>query len=256
VRNVVIVTSLVELSAGELAFCAVVLLVASYIRGYSGFGFSAVLVAGATFVIEPVAAVPLALTFEVLASLAQGPSIWHEIRWPDFRLLLAAAIVGNPIGLVILTTVDSDVLRGVTLAVLLALTAGLLVNHSARVHPTPLLVFSVGVVAGVVNGATAMAGLVLVLAMSMAAISAAETRATLIAYFFASNLVVIVGLFVAGELTDELFWRVLLGIPLLVAGIVAGSLRFRSTSETAFRRVALWLLAAIAIVGLGSLLLA
>ena len=58
-RNVVIVTSLVELSAGELAFCAVVLLVASYIRGYSGFGFSAVLVAGATFVIEPVAAVPL-----------------------------------------------------------------------------------------------------------------------------------------------------------------------------------------------------
>ena len=70
------------------------------------------LVAGATFVIEPVAAVPPALTFKVLASLAQGPSIWREIRWPDFRLLLAAAIVGNPIGLVILTTVDSDVLRG------------------------------------------------------------------------------------------------------------------------------------------------
>lgn len=107
-----IVTSLVELSAGELAFCAAALLVASYICGYSGFGFSTALVAGATFVIEPVAAVPPALTFKVLASLAQGPSIWREIRWPDFRLLLAAAIVGNPIGLVILTTVDSDVLRG------------------------------------------------------------------------------------------------------------------------------------------------
>ena len=245
-----IVTSLVELSAGELAFCAAALLVASYICGYSGFGFSTALVAGATFVIEPVAAVPPALTFKVLASLAQGPSIWREIRWPDFRLLLAAAIVGNPIGLVILTTVDSDVLRGVTLAVLLALTAELLVNHSARVHPTPLLVFSVGVVAGVVNGATAMAGLVL--ALSMAAISAAETRATLFAYFFASNLIVIVGLFVAGGLTDELFWRVLVGIPLLVAG----SLRFRSTSETAFRCATLRLLAAIAIVGLGGLLLA
>jgi hypothetical protein len=31
---------------------------------------------------------------------------------------------------------------------------------------------------------------------------------------------------------------------------------FRSTSETAFRRVTLWLLATIAIVGLGRLLLA
>ncbi len=251
-----VVTLLVELSAGEVAFGGVVLLVASYIRGYSGFGFSAVLVVGATFVIEPAAAVPLALTFEVLASLVQGPSIRHEIRWPDFRLLLLAAIVGNPIGVVILTTVDSEVLRGVTLAVLLTLTTGLLVNHSAQVHPTPWLVFGVGVVAGVVNGATAMAGLVLVLAMSMAAISAAETRATLVAYFFASDLVVIAALFVASELNDELFWRVLFGIPLLVAGIVAGSLTFRSSSEAAFRRVTLWLLASIAIVGLGRLFLA
>ena len=250
------VTSLVELSTGELVFGAAVLLVAAYIRGYSGFGFSAVLVAAATFVIEPAAAVPLALTFEVLASVVQGPSIWREIRWPDFRLLLIAAVIGNPIGVVILTTVDGDVLRAITLAVLLALTAGLLVRHSAQVQPKPILVFGVGVLAGVVNGATAMAGLVLVLAMSMAAISATQTRATLIAYFFASDLVVIAALLVAGELTDELLWRVLFGIPLLIVGVAAGSLTFRSSSEAAFRRVTLWLLGTIAIVGLGRLLLA
>jgi uncharacterized membrane protein YfcA len=170
-------------------------------------------------------------------------------------VLLVAAIVGNPIGVLILTTVDADVPRGVTLAVLLTLTAGLLVHHSAQVQPTPSRVFLVGVVAGVVNGATAMSGLVLVLAMSMAAISAAEMRATLVAYFFASNLVVIAVLLAAGELTNELFWRALLGIPLLIVGIVAGSLTFRSSSDAAFRRVTLWLLATIGFVGLGRLLL-
>lgn len=250
------VTSLVELSTGDLVFGALVVLLASYIRGYSGFGFSAVLVAGMTFVIEPAAAVPLAITFEVVASLVQGHSVRHEIRWADFRVLLVAAVVGNPLGVVVLTTVDGDVLRGLTLTTLLLLTASLLVRHSTRVEPTSALVFAVGVVAGVVNGATAMSGLVLVLAMSMAVISAAETRATLVAYFFASDLVVLAALFVTGDLHDELFWRVLFGLPLLVIGIVAGSLTFRASSEAAFRRLTLLLLGTIAIVGLGRLALA
>ena len=246
---------LVELSAGELTFGAIVLLVAAFIRGYSGFGFSAVLVAGTTFVIEPAAAVPLAITFEVLASVVQGRSIRHEIRWPDFRILLLSAVIGNPIGVLILTSVDGDVVRALTLAILLILTGGLLVNQTRRVKPTPVFVLAVGVVAGVVNGATAMSGLVLVLAMSMAAITAAETRATLIAYFFASDLVVLAALLVARELDDELFWRVLFGLPVLIAGVAAGSFTFRAGNEAAFRRITLWLLATIAIVGLGRLLL-
>ena len=254
-RNVATVTMLVELSTGELAFCGFVLLLASFIRGFSGFGFSAVFVAGATFVIEPSAAVPLAIAYEVLASIVQGHSVRHEIRWADFRILLVAAIIGNPIGVLVLTTVDGDVLRAITLATLLLLTVGLLAGHSARIEPTPTLVFTVGVIAGVVNGATAMSGLVLVLAMSVAAISAAETRGTLVAYFFASNLVVLTTLLVVGELHDELFWRMLFGIPLLVIGIVAGSLTFRASSDAAFRRLTLVVLAAIAIVGLGRLAL-
>ena len=245
---------LVELSAGELAFSATVLLVAAYIRGYSGFGFSAVLVAGATFVIEPAAAVPLAITFEVLASVVQGRSIRREIRWADFRILLLAAIIGNPVGVLILTSVDGDVVRGLTLALLLTLTGGLLMNQTRRFEPTPVAVFVVGVVAGIVNGATAMSGLVLVLAMSIAAVTAAETRATLIAYFFASDLVVLTALVVADELDDELFWRVLFGLPVLIAGVAAGSFTFRASNEAAFRRVTLWLLVAISLAGLGRLL--
>ena len=249
--------ALVELSTGELAFGAIVLLLAAFIRGYSGFGFSAVLVAGATFVVEPAAAVPLAITFEVFASLIQVRSVRDEVRWHDFRLLFLAAIVGNPVGILILTTVDADRVRALTLGVLLVLTIGLLSGRNSPlsgVQPTPLMVFAVGVVAGVVNGATALSGLVLVLAMAMAAIPAAGMRATLVVYFFASNLVVIGLLAIGGELSDELFWRVLFGIPLLVVGVFAGSKAFRAASDVEFRRVTLWLLVAISLAGLGRLL--
>jgi uncharacterized membrane protein YfcA len=243
-----------ELSAAEAIFAACVLGIASFIRGNTGFGFSAVLVAGLAFVVEPVAAVPLAITFEVAASILQSRSVRHEIRWKDFWTLLIAAVIGNPVGVLILTTVDGDVLRGATFGVLFALSLMLLFKRTARLEPTTALVFGVGVVAGVVNGATAMSGLVLVLAMSFIVISAAEMRATLVAYFFASDLVVLVVLSVRGVLPDELFSRVTLGLPLLAAGVLVGSRAFRSATDASFRRNTLRLLCTISVVGIARLI--
>jgi uncharacterized membrane protein YfcA len=134
--------------------------IALFIRGDSGFGFSAMLVAGLAFVVEPLAAVPLAIAFEVAASIVQGRSIRHEIRWKDFWTLRVAAIIGNPLGVLILTTVDGDRLRGATFGVLFVLSLMLLFKRTARLEPTTDLVFGVGVVASVVDGVTAMSGLV------------------------------------------------------------------------------------------------
>ncbi|MFV2038644.1 MAG: sulfite exporter TauE/SafE family protein [Acidimicrobiales bacterium] len=242
--------SSLDLGAGEALFAAGVLFLAAYVRGYSGFGFSAVLVAGMTFIVEPLAAVPLAIAFEVVASMVQGRSVWHEIRWPDFWVLLAAAVVGNPIGVWILTTVDPDVLRGITLVVLLLLSVGMLVGHEGTIVPTTTAFFVVGTVAGVVNGATALSGLVLVLAMTFMVISPGEMRATLVAYFFASDLVVLGILWARDEITDELIWRVIAGLPLLAIGIAVGSRAFRGSSPESFRRNTLGLLVAISVVGL------
>lgn len=242
--------SSLDLSAGEAIFAAVVLVLASYVRGYSGFGFSAVLVAGLTFIVDPLAAVPLAIAFEVVASMVQAPSVWHHIRWHDFRVLLLAAVVGNPLGVWILTTADPDVLRAVTLVGLLLLSVALLVGHRAAIAPTTLAFFVVGTLAGVVNGATALSGLVLVLAMTFMTISPGEMRATLIAYFFASDLVVLGLLYTQDEITRALLWRVIIGMPLLAVGIAVGSQAFRGSSPESFRRNTLGLLVAISVVGL------
>ena len=241
---------ILDLSTGELVLAIAVLASASFIRGYSGFGFSAVLVAGLSFVVDPIEAVPLAIGFEVLASVLQARSVRYEIRWPDFRLLLIAAVIGNPIGVIILTTVDAEVLRAATFGVLLVLSGALLIRRAARIEATILAVFTVGVVAGVVNGATAMSGLVLVLAMSFIAISAAEIRATLVAYFFASDLLVIGLLAVRGDIDEILVWRIIAGLPILAGGIALGSRWFRRSTEAAFRTVTLGLLIAISMIGL------
>jgi len=78
----------------------------------------------------------------------------------------------------------------------------------------------------------------------------AEMRATLVAYFFASDLVVLIVLGARGKLPDELFWRVLLGLPVLIVGVIVGSRVFRSATEESFRKNTLRLLCAISVVGI------
>jgi len=247
---------LIDFSLWEVLAAVVVLFGASVVRGYSGFGFSAVLVAGLAFFVDPIDAVPLAIGLEVLASIVQGSSVWNDIDWPRLWVLLAAAVVGNPIGVELLTSVDADVLRGSTFIILAVLTVGLLANRTTAMTATPLIVFGVGVLAGVVNGATAMSGLVLVLAMTALSVAPAEMRGTLVAYFFASDLVVMVLLWWRGELSDVYAWRLALAIPVMAAGVMVGSRMFRGASVESFRRSTLYLLLAISVVGLARLLIA
>lgn len=240
-----------DLSILDVAFAATVVLAASIIRGYSGFGFSAVLVAGLAFIIDPIEAVPLAIGLEVLASIVQGKSVWTDIEWRRCGVLLVAAVIGNPIGVWILTTVDADPLRAATFILLTLLTLGLLLGKTVDVTATLGVFFLVGIVAGVVNGATAMSGLVLVLFMTVLKVAPAEMRGTLVAYFFASDIAVL-GLLVWRDELDTIYaWRILLSVPIMIIGVVIGDKAFDGASVESFRRTTLYILLAISIVGLG-----
>jgi len=239
-----------DLTVGESLFAAVVVLAAAYIRGLTGFALSAVLVAGMSFVIDPVEAVTLALAYEVAGSTIQGRSVWSDIKWRHLWVLIAAALIGNPVGVAILTTVDPDLLRAATFSVLAVVSLTLLLRHRATIAPTLPLFFAIGVAAGVVNGATALSGLVIVMAMSFMTISPVAMRSTLIAYFFISDIAVLGLLGARGDIPGTAVARLALGLPLLAAGIFVGSSTFDKTPPERFRRITLGLLIVISAVGL------
>jgi len=248
-----VIGSGIGLSTPESAFAAIVVLLAAYIRGLTGFALSAVLIAGLSFIIDPVEAVQLALAMEVVGSVIQVPSVWSEIKWAHLWVLVAAALLGNPVGVAILTSVDPDVLRASTFGVLAVVSLALLLKHKSTVEPTLRLFFLIGVVAGVINGATALSGLVIVLAMSFMTITPAAMRSTLIAYFFISDIAVLGLIGVRGDISDHATTRVALALPLLAVGIFIGSSTFDKTPPDRFRRITLGLLITISTVGLARL---
>ena len=70
-----------DLDVAAFAVLAIGLLVAAFSRGYSGFGFSALLVASGSLVTDPIKIVPLAIMLEVTASVIQAAGVWRDIDW-------------------------------------------------------------------------------------------------------------------------------------------------------------------------------
>ena len=69
------------LSPGMLLYALSAILLAAVIRGYSGFGFSALTVTSLSLILPPAEVVPTAFLLEIAASMFMLPMVWRSIDW-------------------------------------------------------------------------------------------------------------------------------------------------------------------------------
>lgn len=246
------------LLAGSVVFTAAIL------RGYSGFGFSTILMAGLIFWLPASQIVPMSIALEILASLGQSRSVLRDVDRRALWLLLLAGLIGNPLGVALLGYVSDDSMRlGVHFLILGAVL--MLLLRPLRPHtPTAALLSLAGFIAGVANGATAMSGLVLGLFFSTTAISSRAMRATMIAYFFFTDIWAGGLLALSGHYSAQTLWHIAAALPILGVGVWLGGRRFARAAEAGgtqavvheqkFRRAVLWLLLALCLIGLAQTL--
>ncbi|MBS9718082.1 TSUP family transporter [Pseudohalocynthiibacter aestuariivivens] len=241
---------LLGLSITDLVWCGTVLFVASYIRGYSGFGFTAVLMSGLTISLPIIEIVPLSIALELAASSGQARGIFSDIRWKQLSILLTAGFVGTPIGVYLLGILPEDPLRISVLAFIFISSFYLIFSHK-RLRTLPSLVHGlVGFAIGIANGATALSGLVLALFFSLTDEKATRMRATMIAYLFVADVWAGGFLATSGFYDGLTVHRILVSLPLLGLGVWLGSRQFASTDPKTFRAVVLWLLLILSATGL------
>lgn len=220
---------------------------AFFARGYSGFGASAILVTAGSLVTDPANVVALTMIFEISATIVQVPGAARDVRWSRAGLLLAGALIGTPLGVLLLTGLAPDYLRlliaGLILAASLALMAGWQLKRSAGAVGTG----AVGVGSGIANGAAAVGGLPVALFLSAENQSPRVFRATMILYLGLLDMIGSALLFRAGVLTRETLLAALIGAPVMLVGLWLGSRHFLGASPEAFRRSTLWLLMALAL---------
>ena len=243
-----------DLSTGAAIWMAVAIFVAAYIRGYSGFGYSAIVIAASGLVTNPLNFVAVVVLLETAMSLQAGKGAGPSIDWRRVWFLMAGAAVGLPLGLWALTGISESaakaVISGYVLLMCVVLLAGWNLRQEVR-GPGNLLA---GLVSGLAN-APGMGGLPVAAFFAAQPMPASVFRATLIAYFPLLDLYSAPLYFWAGLVSWDTLWAALWALPLTFLGNWVGGRHFFGTDPKDFRRFAILLLAGLAALGLGKALI-
>ena len=100
----------IVLSPAMFLYAVVAIGVAAFIRGYSGFGFSALTVTSLSLILPPAEVVTSAFMLEIAASNYMLPLVWRTVNWKVLRWLLLGVVLGTPFGI----TVDHETLENNT----------------------------------------------------------------------------------------------------------------------------------------------
>jgi uncharacterized membrane protein YfcA len=230
-----------------LAYAAVCIFFAAIVRGYSGFGFSLLAITSISLVLPPVQIVPSIFLMEVAASVHLLPQVWRDLHWRALLWLVLGCCVGTPVGVYALAHAPS---APMTLALaLFVLAAALLLAKGFQTQRLPGIAstFATGAASGLFNGGFGMGGPPVVLFFFGSPTGAATGRASLIAYFFVTDLMGLGWQGWNGLLTVESAWRALTFLPLLISGVWLGNRSFKLADPVAIRRWILRLLMLLAV---------
>jgi uncharacterized protein len=239
-----------DLGPGGLVWLGVACLVAGFVRGYSGFGFSALLIAASSLVTNPLNFVAVVVILEMLMSVQAAKGAGPDVDWKRVGWLLGGAAFGLPLGLWILTGVSEDTARAVVSAYVLVMCGVLLAGWRLRGEMKGASNGVAGVISGLAN-APGMGGLPVAAFFAAQPMRANVFRATLIAYFPLLDLYSAPLYWLAGLVSWDTLWAALIALPLTLLGNWLGGRHFFDTDPQDFRRFAILLLAGLAALGLG-----
>jgi uncharacterized membrane protein YfcA len=238
------------LGAPTLAYALTVVFIAALVRGYSGFGASALIVTSLTLVLPPAEVVPISLLIEIAASLGLLAQVWKDVPWRTMAWLLIGAAIGMPAGFALLAALPADVMR-VAISILVLLACALIWRGAkASSQPGTPAILGTGVVSGVANGIAAVGGLPVVLFFLYSSAAIATSRATVIVYLLIADIYGTGVAWMNDLVTEEVLLRTALFCIPLFLGVWLGNRHFLATSPESFRRFTLILLVFLASAGL------
>jgi uncharacterized membrane protein YfcA len=214
-----------------------IVLLAAAVQAATGFGFGLVSIPLLALATDPRTAVVASAIASVAMTITAAVRERDHARWRTAGVLLAAAVVGMPAGLLVLRAAPERVLTGLIGVAVLA--CAVLIWRGLRVPSNRPAVVGVGLVAGVLSTSTGTNGPPLVAAFQAMGYDPRTFRATLAAVFTGTGACSLAGFALAGQVTMDAARVGLVGVPAVLLGWWAGNLVFHRIGAERFRRVVL-----------------
>jgi uncharacterized protein len=215
-----------------------------FVNGLAGFGTGLVALGVWLHAVPPAVAATLVVICSVVAQCQTIPAIWHAVDFRRIWPMLAAGILGVPIGARMLGHIDPDAFRlgiGILLvafaATMLAGRARFAISWGGRAADA-----GVGLCGGVLGGISGLSGPLPTIWATLRGWGKDQRRGVFQTY----NLVVLATALVAhaadGLLTREVGWLLPWALPGTVAGAWLGAASYRRLSDHHFHQIVLYLL--------------
>ena len=244
-------TQLTNLPTQDFLIAAVAVFMAGLVRGFAGFGLSAILMAGIVTLIPPVELIPICYILEGAASLAMYRGGTKDADMIIVWGLVIGSAIGVPIGLYATTSIDTELSKLIALLIILTLTIAQLARIRFQFLSTRAGLSASGISAGVATGLASVGGLVVALYILARETAAKEMRASLVMYLFIGMFTSLVYLLLYDVMNAQAFWRGLVLSPIVLVGVFLGTVLFRPSLVHLYKRACLMLLVLLCLVGLG-----
>ena len=239
-----------QLSLIEIYFIVFTVFVASIIRGFNGFGLSAICISGFSFILPAIEIVPIILILEVFISIFMIPYIWNKIDWNFVFKLLIGIALGSPIGLYLLKYLSPETTHLSVCLIIIFFSILLMRGYTNKSINNDQSKIFTGVISGALNGLTTLGGMPVALFLLITSIQPAIIRGSLAALFFLTDVYAFILSFFAGIVDMITIYRTIPLIIILPIGVFIGNKFFIKSKEQLYRKVVFYFLIVISIFGI------
>ena len=243
--------ALVDLfSQKTTAFIIATALISGIVRGFSGFGGALILIPVMSALAGPKVAVPTFYLSDLGSATPYGIASVRKCNWSMVLPMLLGTWIAQPMGALLLESLDPLMLRWGMDLMVFAMLGLLLTGWRFRGEPKTGLTFFVGLFAGSMGGATGISGPPVIAYWLGGRTEAALTRANIMVYYAFSSMAIDIIFFVKGLFTWQIIVYAIIVWPCYTLGLTIGARLFGMASEETFRRFAYALIAISAIISM------
>jgi uncharacterized membrane protein YfcA len=239
-----------DFSLSQFLIILFIVFIASIIRGFNGFGFSATCISGFSFILPAIEIVPIILILEVFISVFMIPYVWNKIDWNFVFKLLIGITLGSPIGLYLLKYLSPDATHLYVCLIIIFFSLLLMKGYSNKNIDNNLSKILTGVISGTLNGLTTLGGMPVALFLLITSIQPVVIRGSLAALFFLTDIYAFTLSYFGGIVDMTTIYRTIPLIIVLPIGVFIGNKFFVKSKEKLYRKVVFYFLIIISIIGI------
>lgn len=231
-----------------IALACLIIFLAAIVRGFSGFGFSLLAITALSLIYPPAEIIPSIFMLELVASANLLPSIWKDIHWKSLGPLTLGCLIATPIGVWLLAHISPAPMQLALSIFVLGATLLMWRGFALKTMPGTLASTAAGAASGLANGAFGIGGPPVILFYFASPAGHLAGRASLVAFFLATDVIGLANLSTQGLITIETAIRAAFYLPALLAGVWLGARSFKGTDPEKFRKYVLAILAVLAVI--------